>query len=119
MHPQKFNPEITTYLEANGFKKVDEQSEIGSLTFRKGETVIQFWNDKIEKRIISTDKTKVNNVLTAFKGYDGKSIFKLMLILHLMDAVDLKTVSSSVYTKLGKNIDEELQNEFNLFQIAM
>jgi len=114
MYPQKFNPEITVYMRSNGFKKTDESNEIGVLTFRKDDMVVLFWNDKIEKRIISSDKLKVNKVATAFKGFDGQNVFHLMLILHLLGAVDLKTVSSTVYKHLDINVEECMEKEFHL-----
>lgn len=96
-----FSPEVVEYLLLNGFHLVQHDAELDSLSFRKGDVGVMFWQDKIERRIISPDKSAVTRNLKGFKGFDGKNIFHLMLILHLIDAVNLKDVKAEVRKEMA------------------
>lgn len=101
-----FSPEVIEYMLLNGYKLLPIETELGILTFTRGEIAVIFWNDKIERRIINADKGVVWRRLKSFKGFDGKDIFKLMLILHVLDAVDLKDVKKRVSEESGKLFKE-------------
>lgn len=92
-----YNPEVTEYMKLNGYKLQDNNEELGLLTFVRANKCVMFWQDRIERRIISADKAAVSRLMKSFKGFDGKNIFHLMLILHLLDAVDLKEVKQACY----------------------
>jgi hypothetical protein len=102
-YPSVFSPEVSEYMTANGYKLVSDDKDLGVLTFRRGDVGVLFWQDKIERRIISPDKSKVTRMLKSFKGFDGKNIFHLMLILHLIDAVNLKDVKKEVRSMVGED----------------
>lgn len=101
-----FSPEVTEYMKLNGYKQLPVDAEIGVLTFTRGNVAVVFWQDKIERRIISNDKAMVHRLMKSFKGFDGKDIFQLMLVLHVLDAVDLKEVKKRVSDERGKVFSE-------------
>lgn len=105
-----FAPEVTEYMKLNGYKLIDDNKEIGLLSFTKNNIAVVFYQDKIERRILSPDKTAVTRQMRVFKGFDGKDVFDLMMILHLLKAVDLRDVKKEVYRQMGndpvKNISE-------------
>lgn len=97
-----FSPEVAEYMLLNNYKLVNEDKELGVLTFRRGDVAVLFWQDRIERRLISPDKNMVGRMMKSFKGFDGKDIFHLMLILHLIDAVNLKEVKAEVRKGMGE-----------------
>jgi hypothetical protein len=103
-HPSRsaFSADVVDYMRLNGFVLVQHDSELDSLSFRKNDIGVMFWQDKIERRILSPDKTVVTRNLKSFKGFDGKNTFHLMLILHLIDAVNLKDVKAEVRKELAQ-----------------
>lgn len=98
-----FSPEVSEYMQLNGYKLMDDNKDISFLSFRRGDTCVTFYQDRIEKRIISPNKTVVSRLMKSFKGFDGKDIFQLMLILHVLDAVDLKEVKQRVQQESKKH----------------
>ena len=90
----------------NGYKLLDDNKDLGLLSFRRGNVCVVFWQDRIERRIISTDKEVVSRLTKSFKGFDGKDIFQMMLVLHVIAAVDLKDVKKRVMQENGKQFTE-------------
>lgn len=107
---QDFSPEVVEYMLLNGYKLLDNNADLGLLTFTRGSVAVLFFQDKVERRIISSDKDAVYRTTKSFKGFDGKDIFKLMMILHLLDAVDLKEVKKRVDSEEGKLFRELLDD---------
>lgn len=101
-----FAPEVTDYMLLNGYKLIDNNNDLGLLSFKKDDVAVVFYQDRIERRIISPDKNAVTRNLRSFKGFDGKDVFDLMMILHLIKAVDLRLVKREVYKQVG--IDKSL-----------
>lgn len=111
MNNPNFSPEVIEYMMLNGYKQQPSENELGVLTFTRGDIVVQFWNDRIERRIIS-------NLMKSFKGFDGKDMFKLMMILHLLDAVDLKEVKKRADTEEGKLFRELVDDLLSTMVVA-
>jgi hypothetical protein len=100
-NPSPFAPEVIEYMVLNGYKLFDDNREIGLMTFLKGDISVVFWQDKIERRIKSPDKESVTRHMRSYKGFDGKDIFELMVVLHLLKVVDLRDVKKEVYRQVG------------------
>lgn len=96
-----YSPEVVEYMLLNGYTLIYHDTELDSLSFRRDNVGVMFWQDKIERRIISPDKTQVTRHLKSFKGFDGKDVFHLMLILHLIGAVNLKDVKEEVKREMA------------------
>ncbi len=109
-----FSPEVSEYMLLNGYGLVSDDKELGVLTFRKNDVAVMFFQDKIERRIISPDKYAVTRNLKSFKGFDGKDVFRLMLILHLLDAVSLKDVRKASNDEKWQPFKKALSNRFEL-----
>jgi hypothetical protein len=101
-----FSPEVSEYMTLNGYKLRDNNQELGLLTFTRGNIAVVFFQDKIERRIISNDKSAVHRTMKSFKGFDGQNIFKLMMILHCIDAVDLHDVAKRADAEKKKHFRE-------------
>jgi hypothetical protein len=102
----EFSPEVTEYLMLNGYRLADTNTELGLMTFTRGNVAVVFFQDKIERRIISNDKAAVHRTMKSFKGFDGQNIFKLMMILHCIDAVDLHDVAKRADAEKKKHFRE-------------
>jgi len=111
---RKFIPELYEYMQLNGYRLVTEDTDIRVATFRRGAEVLLVWNDRIERRIISSDKQKVYRLLRSFRGWDGKSMFRLAIILHLLDAVALDSATKESRL-LVPQISDRLVDEFKDF----
>lgn len=112
MLPARFSNEVIEYMTANGYLVNSMHEPTGSMYFRNGSKEVVFWQDKIECRPLVNNVPYRNHKTTAFKGFDGKDMFRLMLILHLMGAIDMKDVQAMV--KDAVPVEEVLMKEFNL-----
>ncbi len=99
-----FSPDVIKYMLACGYELVQHEQDLDVLTFRRKDVAVLFWQDRVERRIISPNKDAVTRNLKSFKGFDGKDVFSLMMILHLLDAVRLEDVKKEV----GKLVKDTL-----------
>ena len=109
-----FAPEVAEYMRLNGYTLIDNNNDLGLLTFVKGDISVLFWQDRIERRIISPDKNAVTRQMRSYKGFDGKDIFELMMILHFLKAVDLRDVKKEVYKKVNDRTKSHFSELLNV-----
>lgn len=104
-----FHPDVEQYFLLNGFQKPQQDPLPGGMLFIKGDTAVQFWKDKIEVR---KDIAGMWQLHKSYKGFDGKDIFHLMMLMHIMDAINIKDFKKSV----GENTVSEM---FDLLKEAV
>ncbi len=86
-----FNPEISEYLELNGFRQIDAKMLHDGMVWRTDFLAIQFWQNRIEKHVCTPHGDfKLDNT---YIGFDGQNIQHLIMILHCMGAITIESAN--------------------------
>jgi hypothetical protein len=102
-YTQHFNPEIEDYFIANGWL-VHNSSLMPAMVYTKDDDkAVVLAGDQIMFKVPEKEEHKgVMQILFSwidekyFKGYDGKNIFQLMMLLDFMGVIKLKDVQKEL-----------------------
>lgn len=108
--PFVFSQEVQRYMELNGYQRTDARNMRYGMTFMKGDNIVTFYCKKIETRVIPDPNNRwATHVIKEYNGFDGKNIFQLMLLLHIMDAVNIKEVREEAMKEMKLDSNEVME----------
>lgn len=103
---QSYNPEMQTYMELNGFIRIDRDIDPESMIFKKGDTAVLMFNGTMEYRQYRNPMEW--RMIKRWIGFDGQDMFQFMMMLHFMDAVKISDVHRQLLRDEFKNDDDNL-----------
>jgi len=105
-----FNPDVTEYLELNGFHQIDAKDVHDGMVWRKDDLALQFWQNRIE--LHQQDAIKVYRIKHTYIGFDGQNIQHLIMILHCMGVITIESATKLAAEQDGnvKHIGEILNS---------
>lgn len=98
-----FSSDVSEYMLINGFEMIDIKDLHDGMLWRKDKIAVQFWQNRIEKH----EQNALGDffLTNSYKGFDGRNIQHLIMILHCMGAITIESA-----WKLANEIEKKTEH---------
>jgi len=113
MQNQQLHPEIFQFLTLNGFEHLQTNvARVHIFLKNNCEAIVLCGISVMHKKPIGTEhqKATAENIMwhwqtcKKYVGFDGKTMFDIILILHVMDAINIKDINRRLHNQAKGHI---------------